>query len=177
LKVIATKICLFALIGLWLPAIELLAQQPTVPITKVSQIRALTLDEAKRGLPVHLRAVVNTIGDDKAITIFIEDETGGTFLALKKADWSLEHGMVVDIIGRTYAEYFVPGIQPDSIKVIGRGGTLRPPTPANYDDLLYGKLHYQRVNVTGVVRSVKVETNRLTLQVALGPRKLEVRSL
>src|SRR4030095_15847820 len=53
---------------------------PQVPIlTNVAQVHGMSLAEAKRGYPVRLRALI-TYYEPKWDTLFIQDETGGTYV-------------------------------------------------------------------------------------------------
>lgn len=149
---------------------------PGPVLTNCAQLRALTPEEARRELPVQLRAVVTVIGGDLSATIFIQDETGGSFLAGTRSGRGLEPGSHIEVTGKTYAGLFVPGVRASNIRLLGRR-ELPLPVPANFDDLLSGRLHYQRVEVAGVVRAVTTATNRTTLRLALGTRKLDVQVL
>jgi signal transduction histidine kinase len=145
-------------------------------LTNCAQLRALAPEAARQELPVQLRAVVTVIGGDLSATIFIQDETGGSFLAGTRNPRGLEPGSWIEVTGKSYAGLFVPGIRATDIRVLGRREPP-PPVPAGYDDLLAGRLHYQRVTVSGVVRAVTTATNRTTLRLALGARKLDVQVL
>lgn len=149
---------------------------PTVTLTNCAQLRALTPEEARQEHLVKLRAVVTVIGGDLSATIFIQDETGGSFLAGTRNSRGLEPGSFIEVRGKSYAGLFVPGVRATDIRLVGRR-ELPLPVPASFDDLLSGRLHYQRVEVAGVVRAVTLATNRVTLRLALGARKLDVQVL
>ncbi|MBI5775526.1 MAG: sensor histidine kinase [Verrucomicrobia bacterium] len=158
-----------------LAAAGALAQPADVPaaITSALQLRHLAPTNAARRVPVHLRAVVTAV--DWQRTVFIQDETGGTFFSARPAGFTLNPGDKIELRGVTYAGLFVPGINTSNVQRLGRA-ELPPAVPATYDDLLSGRCHYQRVEVVGVVRAVEtVETNAFSVTLALGPRKLEVR--
>ena len=145
-------------------------------LTNAAQLRALSTETARKELPVRLRAVVNLIGLDAGNTIFIQDETGGSFLSGIRSSRGLEPGSFIEVVGVTYAGLFVPGIRAARVEVLGQR-ELPLPEPASFDDLLSGRLHYQRVRATGVVRAVILDTNHCTLRVAMGARKLDVQVL
>ncbi len=152
------------------------AQTPPAVLTNAAQIRALAPEVARLKLPVQLRAVVTLIGGDASKTIFVQDETGGSFLSGTRTTRGLEPGTFIEATGVTYAGLFVPGVRADAIRVLGRRALPRA-VSASFDDLLSGRLHYQRVETEGIVRSAAFETNRCALRVALGARKLEVQVL
>lgn len=149
---------------------------PAVMLTNCAQLRVLTPEAARLELPVQLRAVVTVIGGDLSATIFIQDETGGSFIAGTRSGRGLEPGSRIEVTGKSYPGLFVPGIRATEIRALGRRA-LPAPVPASFDDLLSGRLHYQRVEVVGVVRAVTTATNRTTLRLALGARKLDVQVL
>jgi signal transduction histidine kinase len=159
-----------------LTATTLAAQGPAEPatvITNARQLRLLDPRTAAEKVPVRLRAVVTAL--DWSRTVFVQDETGGTFFAFRNVGAGLESGDRIEITGTTYPGLFVPGINASNVTVLGRA-ELPPAVPATFDDLLSGRLHYQRVEVVGIVRAVELgESNDTAIALALGPRKLEVR--
>jgi signal transduction histidine kinase len=149
------------------------AQDPAPRITTARELRFLPPAEAARGLPVKLRGVVTAV--DWRRTVFLQDETGGSFFGANPAGLALTPGHWIEVEGTTYQGLFVPGVRATNVTILGRR-ELPAPVPAGYDDLLSGRLHYQRVEVSGVVRAIELaETNTWTLTLALGSRRLEVR--
>lgn len=144
-----------------------------VPLTNAAQVRALPAALAEQRLPVRLHATVTGFNPSAA---FIQDETGGTFLNFRTVPHGFTIGDVVDVEGVTYPGRFFPGVQSPRVRVIGHG-ELPPVVPVTFDDLLSARRHYERVAVTGIVRSVTAASapKRLILQVAMGTRKLDVR--
>lgn len=167
-----------ALLLVWLAVVGNAAAQPAAvgTLTNCAQLRTLSPEEARLELPVKLRAVVTVIGGDLSATIFIQDETGGSFISGTRSARGLEAGSHIEVTGKTYPGLFVPGIRATEIVQLGQR-PLPPPVPAGFDDLLAGRLHYQRVEIAGVVRAVTTATNRSTLHLALGARKLDVQVL
>ncbi|HEY6166907.1 MAG TPA: histidine kinase dimerization/phosphoacceptor domain-containing protein, partial [Verrucomicrobiae bacterium] len=161
---------------LFAAALPIAAQTPTEPlplITNASQLRFMAPTNAALKHPVKLRAVVTAA--DWRRTVFIQDETGGSFFSARPAGFELRPGDRIEVAGVSYQGLFVPGISATNVHVLGPA-ELPPAVPATYDDLLSGRFHYQRVEVAGVVRFVEgVETNTFVITLALGPRKLEVR--
>lgn len=136
-------------------------------------VRSLTAEQASEARPVKLRATVGFI--ESPGTIFVQDATAGTFLRTKQPIGELREGDEVEAVGRTFPGLFLPGVEIESLRVISHGERPRA-QPANYDDLALARFHYQRVQVTGIVRSVtSVEENRSVLRLAMGARVLEVR--
>lgn len=160
---------------LLLTATSLVAQAPADPeivITNARQLRLMAPTNAALKHPVQLRAVVTAV--DRARTVFMQDETGGTFMGGRNSSQTLQPGDLVEVAGVSYQGLFLPGITASNVTVIGRAELPRA-VSATYDDLRSGRLHYQRVEVSGIVRSVEPGlTNRVTIMLALGSRKLEV---
>ena len=142
-------------------------------ISDAISVRSLTSEQAKEGRAVNLRATVGFI--ESPGTIFVQDATAGTFLRTKLSIGELREGDEVEVQGRTFPGLFLPGIEIETLRVVGHGERPRS-QPANYDDLMLARFHYQRVQVSGIVRSVtSLEENRSVLRLAMGSRVLEVR--
>lgn len=160
--------CFFSLFS-----IEKLLAQSTPVLTNAAQLRALSADDAEKKLAVKLRAVITTF--DPNHNVFIQDETGGTFINTVRPNSSLAPGDLIEVTGVTYPGYFVSGINPEKITRLLHG-PLPAPVPVTFDDLLSTRWHYQRVEVSGIVRSVAPvpAQQRFILKLAMGARKLEV---
>ena len=104
------------LLGLLLTAAGTQAQPV---LTNAAQLRALTVEEARLEHPVKLRAVVTVIGGDLSATIFMQDETGGSFIAGTRSGRGLEPGSHIEVTGKTYAGLFVPGVRASNIRLLG----------------------------------------------------------
>lgn len=82
------------------------------PLTSIQQIRDLTPEQAKLGLPVKVRAVV-TFAKPSYATLFVHDGTNGIFV--EKSPWKedakgLKNGDHVEIVGITGEGMFAPVI-------------------------------------------------------------------
>ncbi|MEN3940649.1 sensor histidine kinase [Prosthecobacter sp. SYSU 5D2] len=144
-------------------------------LTRAAEVRALSPDRALTGVPVDLQAVVGFIEAPVSGTIFIQDETGGTFFRASPRTIPLRVGDRVHVKGQSLPGLYLAGIVADSYEVLGAG---EPPVPAvaGYEDLATGRFHYQRVQVEGIGRRLSVpEENRSVLHLSLGSRVVEVR--
>ena len=169
---------LLILSGLAVPGIAAQAQiapgTPSPPLTNAAQIRRLAPAEAEARLPVKLRGIVTAISPGSSI--FLQDDTGGTFVRIVgQPPPAAAPGDLLEVEGVTFSGRFVPGVDSARFPVVGHR-ELPGPVPAAFDDLLSARWHYQRVEVTGIVRSVRPgpERQRTVLMVALGARKLQV---
>lgn len=149
------------------------AQEQQLPLTRAIDVRSLPVERSTAGVPVQLRATVGFI--EAPGTVFVQDESGGTFFRTKSRVETLRIGDVVDIKGVTVPGLYLTGIDATEFQVSGHG--VEPtPQPATYEDLATGRFHYQKVVVEGIGRKLgSLEENRSLLHLALGGRVIEVR--
>ncbi len=110
------------------------------------------------------------------MSIFLQDDTGGTFITQIKADLhQLAPGDVITVEGVTHVGLFMAGVKEARARKTGRA-ELPLAVPVSYDDLLSGRYHYERVEVAGIVRSTRWQQSRRCpiLTLAMGTRKLDV---
>jgi len=138
-------------------------------LVKVSQIRMLSPDQAKRKLPIRLFGVITYHAPEYGVTFF-QDETAGIFVWPEQADTQLATGSLVRIEGNTTPGDFAPSIEHARIHVIGRGA-LPGAAPRMLETLLEGNDDSQWVAVRGVVHSVVLE-DRLPPDMRAGPPQL-----
>lgn len=141
------------------------------PVTSARELRRLSPERAAEKLPVRFDAVV--IAVDPKATVFVQDDTGGTYLNNPPpGNW--ERGMRLRITGTTYPGLYVPGVRPDRIDVLGTA-PLPAPTRVTAADLASGRWHYQYVELTGVVRSVSPAPEGAIVRIAAGSDVVDVR--
>ncbi len=142
-------------------------------LTRAVDLRSLPADRAMLGLPVEIVGTVSFL--EIPGTIFIQDETGGTFFRTKAAAAVLKVGDQVKVKGVTVPGLYLTGIDAQTYERIGQG-TAPAAMPATFEDLRQGRYHYQRVTVRGIGRqAAALEENRTLLNLALGSRVIEVR--
>lgn len=122
--------------------------QPTTPLASVRAIRALTDDEAAQGLAVDFQATVTYVRSYQH-ALFVEDGDSALYV-----DWPteslLEPGDRVEVTGTT-KQSFRPIVVAKSVTLIHHG-TLPPPVPATFDQLIQGLMDARLVTVSAVVR-------------------------
>ncbi|TDU80737.1 histidine kinase/DNA gyrase B/HSP90-like ATPase [Prosthecobacter fusiformis] len=144
-------------------------------LTRAAEVRGLPPDVALTGVPVELQAVVGFIESPGGGTVFVQDETGGTFFRASRRVKSLKVGDRVLVKGRSVPGLYLTGVEAQSYDLLG-SGEPPVPVPAGYEDLATGRFHYQMVQVEGIGRRLSVpEENRSVLHLALGSRVVEVR--
>ncbi len=145
-------------------------------LTTALEVRSLTPAEAERGLPVRLRGVVVFVESTSAI--FVQDATSTTFFRLAPRQRLPSIGDEIDLVSTTRMGLYLPGLADTTYRVVGRR-ELPPGIAAVYDDLYFGRYHYQRVTVEGIVRSLlpfrQNNQDRALLRLAMGSRVIEIR--
>jgi hypothetical protein len=126
----------------------------TGAITKASQIRSMTIEQAKQGKPVHLKAVI-TYYDPEEPDLFIQDASAGIWVNLEvvKPNAPLTVGDIVEIQGVTEAPDFAPQVGGPVFKVVGRA-PLPPARRVSFAQMSSTQEDRQRVEVEGIVHKV-----------------------
>ena len=142
--------------------------QPHV-LNTVAQIRALTLEQAGRGYPIHLRGVITYRAPEYQVTFF-QDSTAGIFVWTEQPDLQISFGSLVEVDGYTTPGDFAPSIKNARIRVLGRAA-LPSPARKTLPDLLTGREDSQWIEVTGIVHTAALE-RRLPPDMREGPPQL-----
>lgn len=143
-------------------------------LTRASDIRQLTPDEAKRGYPVHLHAVITYY--DPGSDLFLQDSSAGIWVEMGGSQPSLHPGNLVDVEGVSSFADFAPQIAQPRITVVGMAA-LPKAQPATYEQLASGAADSQWVGVEGIVRQASMDNAQLSMTVALAGGKIAVRAL
>jgi CheY-like chemotaxis protein len=141
-------------------------------LTTAEEIRELSPDQAKRGYPVHLRAVVTY--DDPAwlIAFFVQDGTAGVFVNDFNRKSPFKPGQLLDIDGVTEDPDFAPQITKIHYRVIGQSPLPQPRTPS-FDALMSAREDSQWVEFEGIVRDVVRDGSHL-LGLSISSRLVEM---
>jgi signal transduction histidine kinase len=118
-------------------------------------VRALSEEQARHAVPVHLRGVYMGEADPEGIAFVVQDETDGIYVqgpANLVAD--LTRGDVLEIDGVTDPGGFAPYVAASHIRKIGRA-EIPAPIHVTLDELNAGQLDAKWVEFSGVVRSVE----------------------
>lgn len=112
---------------------------------------------------------------DPTGTVFLQDETGATFIRSSERGKAMRPGQRLLVTGRRYPGLFIGGIVPESITVRGEGG-LPQPREVTPDDLASARFHYQLVEIEGVGRALEATgESTATLQLNVQDKIVEVR--
>jgi len=139
-------------------------------LTTAAQVQQLTVSEAARQYPVHVRGVITCQVEWQGAAV--QDDTRGVFFNFDSSyQDGLEVGDFVDITGVTAAGDFAPVITAKTLRVLGRGQMPVPARP-NWNQLISGSLDCQYAEVRGIITAVS--SNNLTLLTDGGKINIEV---
>jgi len=143
-------------------------------LTTLRQAHSLSSGDARRGYPVHVRAVVTYYDnhvDTRRIAFFLHDPTGSIYAAvLLGTTWPGRQpvpGTLVDVTGVTAPGDYAPIIDQAHITVLGDAQLPDAANPVTLPTLLTGAEDAQWVEIDGVVHSVVESATNVTLQVAM----------
>jgi signal transduction histidine kinase len=151
-------------------------------LTKALEVRSLTRAQADQGLDAHLHGTVVFV---EPSAIFVRDDTSTIFFRPpeppngspngRRVYETFSVGDEIEVEGKTRMGLYLPGLGVSKTRVL-RHGERPAGIPADYDDLVSARFHYQRVSVEGVVRSVTPsDEGRSLLRLAMGSRLIDVR--
>jgi signal transduction histidine kinase/ActR/RegA family two-component response regulator len=143
---------------------ETSAALPT--LTTIREIRQLLPVEARRGYPVRLRAVATAAASSISSNAFVQDSTGGIFLATVGPH--TKSGQVFDVVGQTGAGDFAPVIDKAAVQAVGTA-QLPEPLRLSLAELLTGEYDSQWVEAEGIVQSVTPHPLGGRMTVVSGP--------
>lgn len=129
--------------------------------------------EEEPGAEVAIEATVTF--RDSSGTVFLQDDTGATFLRPTPLGAELQRGQRIRVSGHWHPGLYIGGIIPDGVEVLGIAAPVQPLRPSP-DDLVSGRFHYQLVEIAGVCRSVRLsDENSAVMNLNVGGRVVEVR--
>jgi signal transduction histidine kinase/ActR/RegA family two-component response regulator len=123
-------------------------------LARLADVHSLSPAEAKRGYPVHLRAVV-TYFDPTSPDLFVQDATGGIWVHWSKDLATPRPGQLLDLRGTTTHVDFAPDIKNPHWDVIGTA-PMPKPQKGTLEEMASTRLDSQWVEVEGIVRSAEL---------------------
>ncbi|MGA2152981.1 MAG: ATP-binding protein [Bryobacteraceae bacterium] len=131
--------------------------QGTLPVlTQAAQVRALTSREAQRQYPIRLQGVLTYYMPELRLTFF-QDSTAGIYVNILETPPVAHTGDLVEVRGVSGAGFFAPEVERPAIRVLGKS-PLPPARRVALEDLLSGEQDSQFVEVSGIVRSARMES-------------------
>ena len=140
-------------------------------LTTARAAHDLTTEEAARGFPVHLRAVVTYYDpyiDPRHGAMFVHDPTGGIFVAVPaRPILPLRAGTEIDLSGVTGPGDFAAIVDHPQIRVIAASHVPAEAPRVSLTQLLTGTEDGQWVEIEGLVHSVRLSGEIVTMVVAV----------
>lgn len=131
----------------------------------MAEIHSLSPDEARRGYPVHLQAVV-TYFEPTSEDLFVQDKTGGNWVHWKQGMPQAKSGQLIDLEGTTTQVDFAPDIMNPRWQVIGVA-PMPAPQKATMEEMASTRLDSQWVEIEGIVRSAALQSDKRPLRFEL----------
>ncbi len=143
-------------------------------LTKVVQVRNLPVPEAIRGYMVRVTGVL-TYNDPVSSTQFIQDDSGGIFVDLKrkKFDALPDVRQLVEITGFSGPGDFAPVIEAEQVLALGESPFPKPKV-TTIQALMTGSEDSQWVTLNGVVRSQSLEDSNTVLSLSTGDSMVSI---
>ncbi|MCC6235010.1 MAG: PAS domain S-box protein, partial [Verrucomicrobiales bacterium] len=133
----------------------------------------LTPEHAATGLPCEITGVV-TCSSERGELLFVQDASAGVYVYYTRG--LPRQGDRVRVRGRTDKGLFSPIVMADTVEVLGTA-PLPVPLPVSIEQMASGRHDSQWVEVEGVVIRSEMNWGHLTLRLASGSARLEVRIL
>ncbi len=163
---------LLALVGLWLQA-----QAAAPVITRVADVRALSVEEAAQNRPVKLKGVVTFYAPEWNVA-FLQDESGGVFFRLQVPELTPplpQSGDRIELEGFTKPGRFAPiveGVDGRSVafRITGHG-PLPAPRNVTGAQLAEPERDCEWVQVRALIRALDLTPQRPTLELDVEGRR------
>lgn len=170
----SASLALFALLAA-LPGVPLRGAVVTDRVlTSATFIRKMSVADARRELPVQITGVVTYLDKDWRL-LFVQDATAGIFVFYdeKHVPPDLRVGVQVHVAGVTVPGDFCASIKSSQIVVLGPASLPVPLQPSD-DALFAGVYDSQWAQLSGVVRSTRVEAGRLYIDLVRNGQHLNL---
>jgi signal transduction histidine kinase len=144
----------------------------TLPLlTTAAAVRQLPPEEAEKGYPVRLRAVVTAHRPDFGL-LFVQDSTAGIYVEAWRHIHHVTAGDLVEIDGQSGRGSFAPVVERPRVRVVGRGSI--PARRVRPEELVTGQEDSQLVELEGMVRGIKLYRDGATMRLAAGGVRIPV---
>jgi signal transduction histidine kinase/CheY-like chemotaxis protein len=141
-------------------------------LTTAEQIRELTPEQANRGYPVHVRAVLTYIDYDVG-DFFVQDATAGIYVNETNKELHFHPGDFLEIDGVTEELDFAPQIGKARYRRLGQA-PLPQPRKVSIGDMLSTREDSRWVQIEGIVQDVEPDGDNLRLDMVVEGRRLRV---
>ena len=152
---------------------------PLPTLTRAHQIRELSIQDANRGYPVRLRAIVTYYDQQQASsgvpgalpgpptpTMFVQDSSGGIFVNTSPVEAPPRVGDLIEIEGVSEQPDVAPQIGKPHWRIIGHTALPAPHRPS-FERMAGGAEDSQWDEIAGTVRRIEERAGFLILEVAV----------
>lgn len=146
------------------PAVR--AQTNADLLTNAADVISLPAEQASRFLKVRVTGIVTAADPALKGRFFVQDATGGVFVDNFNGRRP-EAGELVEVSGITYAGAYAPTITAPQVRPLGNA-PLPAAKPVTIEQLMSGAEDSQRIEISGVVRDVRLDGQRLAVDLAAG---------
>jgi signal transduction histidine kinase len=140
-------------------------------LVRAHDVRSLTIEQAARSYPVHLRAIVTYYGshiDKRPPPFFVSDSSGGIFVDLASVPAvPYQAGDLIEITGVSTPGDYAPTVSATESHMIGKSHLPSRAPRVSLTALLTGVDDSQWVEVEGVVHAARVSGQNIVLDLAL----------
>ena len=146
-------------------------------LTRIEQIRKLSLEEANRGYPVRVRGVVTYYDLERNPSesdLFIQDTTSGIWVNIGSTNPAIQPGQLVEVEGFSEAPDFAPQITKPQIRVLGQA-PLPVAKQVTFSRMASTKEDSQWVEVEGIVHAATKQGDALFLDVAVDAGRVRIK--
>jgi len=154
------------------------AAAPTLAtLTKIAQVRDLSVPQAALGYPVRVKGVVTYEQPDVGLH-FVQDDSAGIYIITTALGTKVlpGPGVRVEIWGFSGPGDFAPIINAERIRVLA-GGQFPRPAPVSYQMLMTGAADSQWITLKGIVRSITTNGPVTTLNLSIGEAVIQTQVL
>lgn len=166
-------VMLLSLGGFWQARVPYaLANSPTLPVlTTCRAAHHLTVAEANRHYPVHLRAVVTyyeVAKDQPQPLLFVFDKSGSVYVSLAVVpSIPLVPGEFVDVTGVSSGGGYAPIVARGKVHVLGQSSLPAVAPRVGIEDILSGAKDGQWVEIEAVVHSAHTDGASVDLKLSM----------
>jgi signal transduction histidine kinase len=148
------------------------AEAPAEPLTTAAAVLSLNATQASQRLQVAVTGVVTAAEPDWRGQFFLQDATGGVFVE-NYNQASPVPGDVVELTGVSHPGAFAPIVSAPHWRKLGTA-PLPEAKPVLIENLMSGVEDGQRIEVTGIVRTARLEEGWLVMDLAVNGYRLQI---
>ena len=154
---------------------------PLPTLTQAHDAHSLTLEQAARHYPVHLRGVVTVYDpyvDQRRPSLFISDGSGAIFVVLSSAQSApFQPGQLIDVSGVTGNGDYAPIVLARQVKVVGAAPLPVAAPRVTLTPMITGTVDGQWVEIEGVVHAVLKTARNINLEMTLSDGSITATTL